>query len=208
VTVRTKPTKRGVTRFGALLLALGCALPPAAGHHDTKPTQKEDGFPALVILVRHAEKAAEPKEDPPLSPAGLERAQALAETLEHAGVTAIVVSHRLRTRQTAEPLARARGLTPVVVGPAPPSGGPTHAEAVAAEVRRHPGEVVLVVGHSDTIPAIIAALGGPRLPDIPDAEYSGLYTLVPGPEGPRLVRSRYGAGDRREAAAPAPAGSR
>ena len=35
--------------------------------------------PDLVILVRHAEKAAEPGNDPALSPEGAQRAQALAD---------------------------------------------------------------------------------------------------------------------------------
>ena len=55
--------------------------------------------------------------------------------------------------------------------------------------------VVLVVGHSNTIPAIIAALGGPRVPDICESVYANLFMLVPGAGEVRLVRSRYGAAD-------------
>lgn len=155
----------------------------------------------IVLLVRHAEKAAEPADDPPLSAAGSERARALAGTLADAGVTAVVVTPRLRTRATAQPLATARGLTPDVV---PLAGTPAaHAQAVADAVRRHAGGVVLVIGHSNTVPGIIAALGGPKLPDLCDAAYSNLFLLVLEGEGgagtgaapARLVRSHYGAPD-------------
>jgi hypothetical protein len=59
-------------------------------------------------------------------------------------------------------------------------------------VRRRLGEVVLVVGHSNTVPAIITALGGPSMPDLSESDYDDLFLLVPGPEGAaRLVRSSY-----------------
>jgi len=148
-----------------------------------------------VVLVRHAEKAPAPKDDPPLSAAGQARARALAEALRDAGVTAVVTTQLARTRQTAAPLATALGLTPEVVR----AGGATgeHASAVAAAVRRQPaGSVVLVVGHSNTVPAIIGALGGPRLPQICDAEYANLYVMaLDARGGARLVRSKYGAAD-------------
>jgi broad specificity phosphatase PhoE len=153
--------------------------------------------PTMVLLVRHAEKAAEPSDDPPLSAAGSARARALAAALADAGVGAVIVSPRIRTRDTAQPLLDTLHLAPEVV----PLGGPAaaHAEGVAAAVRRHAGQVVLVVGHSNTVPAIVAALGGPRLPDICDAAYANLYVLLldaPGADGKaRLVRTHYGAAD-------------
>lgn len=153
----------------------------------------------LVLLVRHGEKAAAPADDPPLSDAGRARAQALAAALADARVSAIVVSSRRRTLDTAAPLAAARRLTPEVV----PIGGSTteHVAAVAAAVRRHAGGVVLVVGHSNTIPAIVAALGGPRLPDLCDASYATLLALeLPADGAPRLVRAAFGAPDPADAA--------
>lgn len=48
----------------------------------------------------------------------------------------------------------------------------------ADAVRRHAGRTVLMVGHGNTIPAIITALGGPKLADLCDAQYSMLFTLV------------------------------
>lgn len=155
-------------------------------------TSERTGLPALVLLVRHAEKAAEPTDDPPLTAAGAERAQALATALQDAGVTAIITTQLRRTRETAQPLATARGLTPEVV---PVRSGEAHAEAVAAAVRRHAGGIVLVAEHSNMIPAIIAALGGPRISNICESVYANLFILVPSAGEARLVRSRYGAAD-------------
>ena len=171
-----------------------------AAHHPPAPAAAADVSRAtVVLLVRHAEKAAAPADDPGLSQAGVERSRALADALAAAGVRAIVVSPRVRTRATAQPLADELKLTPETVSL--DGGAPTHAAAVAAAVRRHAGEVVLVVGHSNTIPAIIAALGGPAAPDICDAEYANLFMLVlqPAASGSagsaHLVRSHYGRPD-------------
>jgi broad specificity phosphatase PhoE len=171
------------------LLLLSPALGRAAEHRTG-----DTGMPALVVLVRHAEKADEPAGDPPLTKAGTERAKALEVALKDAGVTAIVTSEKARTRATAEPLARARGITPKAVGVVGERLA-SHVQAVLDEIRRHPGGVVLVVGHSDSVPALIEALGGPHLPVMNPDEYSRLFLLVPGPGGARLVQATYGAPD-------------
>jgi len=186
--------RRALLPLLATLLAL---LIISAASRAADRTASEATLPRLVILVRHAEKAAEPPKDPPLTPAGEERARALARALKDAGVTAIVTSDARRTRTTAEPFARALHLTPAVV---PVGGGSLadHVATVAAEVRGHAGGIVLVVGHSDTIPSIIAALGGPRLTDIPHTEFAHLFILVPeAGGGARLVQAAYGAPDPR-----------
>lgn len=147
--------------------------------------------PTVVLLVRHAEKAAQPAQDPPLTEAGATRAQALAAIARDAGVTAIITTQFERTRKTAEPAATALHITPEVVEAGPAA---QHATAVADQVLKHAGGTVLVVGHSNTIPAIVGALGAPRPRDLCDSEYDQLFVVVLGDTGPpRLVRSRYGA---------------
>jgi broad specificity phosphatase PhoE len=171
----------------ALLAALLPALLAAGVACAPRPAPAQ-----TVILVRHAEKAA-PSGDVALSAVGEARAQALADALRDAGVTAVVTTELKRTQQTAQPLAAARGLTPRVV--ATRSGATAaHAEAVAEVVRGQKGGVVLVVGHSNTVPAIVGALGGPRLPQICDAEYANLFVVTLG-DSARLIRSKYGAPD-------------
>ena len=149
--------------------------------------------PSTVILVRHAERAAEPRADPLLTPEGQQRALDLAAALSGAGVSSIITTHLQRTQLTAKPLGDAIGQSPIVVR----AGGPGHADSVAAAVMRRPaGETVLVVGHSNTIPAIIAALGGPKMPDLCDGQYSNLYVMeLKAGSPPRLVKAKYGAPD-------------
>ncbi|MFI5244337.1 MAG: SixA phosphatase family protein [Gemmatimonadales bacterium] len=166
-----------------LFLALACII--LAGAH----ASAQSGT-TLVILVRHAEKAAEPAADPSLTPAGTTRARALATALANVRVEAVITTELARTRETARPLAQGRGLTPEVVHT---GARDAHANAVALAVRAHAGQTVLVVGHSNTIPAIIAALGGPKLPDICDTQYSSLFVLVVGEGRADLVISSYGA---------------
>jgi broad specificity phosphatase PhoE len=147
--------------------------------------------PTVVLLVRHAEKAAQPAQDPPLTEAGAARANALVAVARDAGVTAIITTQFERARKTAEPTATALHVTPEVVNAGSVA---EHAKAVALEVLKHAGSTVLVVGHSNTIPAIVGALGAPQPRDLCDSEYDQLFTVIIGDTGPpRLVRSRYGA---------------
>ena len=142
-----------------------------------------------MIVVRHAEKGTTPASDPPLTEAGVLRAKALAAAVWSANVQAVIATPLTRTRETARPAADARGLTIelVALGPVP-----DHARAVADAVRKHAGQTVLVVGHSNTVTAIIAALGGPRLPDLCDSQYSNLYTVVLDGNTTRVIQGSYG----------------
>jgi broad specificity phosphatase PhoE len=136
--------------------------------------------------VRHAEKAATPSDDPPLNEAGLRRAEDLAHVLASTGVNAIYTSQYQRTRQTAEPTAKLLNLPITQLDGADP-------EACAARIRdEHRGETVLVVGHSNTIPAIISGLGA-KVPTIPDSDYDNLYVVHLPADGPATVISlQYG----------------
>jgi phosphohistidine phosphatase SixA len=190
--------RRLAPRAAALSLVLLAAAPAARAQLPAQPSAQApaDGG-TLVILVRHAEKAAVPGDDPPLSEGGAARAAALRAALADAGVRHVIATPRRRTSDTAKPLAEALGLTPELV---PLQGD--HVKAVADAVRRRRGEVVLVVGHSNTIPAIVGALGGPKLRDLCDPQYAQLFVLaLPAAGAPRLVRGQYGAAD------PADAGS-
>lgn len=100
-------------------------------------------------------------------PEGVVRAQALAHAAGLAGVTAVYHSDTNRTRDTAAPLARALGLTPVVY-PANDVAG-----VVAQVFADHRGETVLVVGHSNPVPLIIAEAGGRPCPTSPIASSIG-----------------------------------
>ena len=119
------------------------------------------------------------------------RAKALAVALANAKVDAVITTQLVRTRETGRPVAEARGLAieTVPVGAAIAE----HAKSVADAVRKHAGQTVLVVGHSNTVTQIIAALGGPKLPELCDSQYSNLYTVVLDGASARLVVGTYGA---------------
>ena len=145
--------------------------------------------PITVLVVRHAEKAATPADDPPLTAEGQARAQALLVAVRDAHVGAIITTQFLRTRSTAEPAATALGIKPEVVA----TGGATHAQDVATAIRTHVGKTVLVVGHSNSVPAIIEALGAKRPPAICDSEYDNLFIVTIAADGTAgVVRSNYG----------------
>ncbi len=149
----------------------------------------EAGAQNTVFVVRHAERAdtvagAAPAmaADPDLSAAGQARALSLASMLKNAGVTTIFATEYKRTQQTAAPLAAALGITVTTV-PSKDTAG------LVQQVKAASGNV-LVVGHSNTVPDVIVALGIGSPPRVDDAEYDNLFVVARG-ETPLVVRLRY-----------------
>jgi broad specificity phosphatase PhoE len=126
----------------------------------------------MIYLVRHGEKAAEGK-DPGLTVQGAQRAQNIAAMLGKTGIAHIFSTPTNRARQTAQPLAQARGLTIQLYDPGTP-------RALVEKVKTLGGPV-LVVGHSNTLPELVRLFGGQPGADIADNEYDRLYQLIPGP---------------------------
>jgi broad specificity phosphatase PhoE len=133
-----------------------------------------------------------------LSEAGRQRAERLATILKDAGVTHIFVSDRRRTLETAQPLARARNLSPSRIavpdrGRGKISPSELQVRATLLAIARLPrSAVVLVVGHSNTVPMFLTRLGyGPRI-EIVDAEYDNLFVVTPrATRAPAVVRMRF-----------------
>ena len=147
--------------------------------------------PVTVIAVRHAEKVDDSR-DPALSPAGTERAKALALALEHSGLDAVYASQYQRTRLTAMPAARAAGLA---VRIEPIEGDvPAWANGFAARLARdHAGETVLVAGHSNTVPPLVTVLCDCPVEPLGDSDYDRIYLVSgAGGEKPELIVARYG----------------
>lgn len=180
----------------ALLLIPACILGLACAGSRPAESRAEPAAQSgstVLLLVRHAEKASN-EEDPPLTPAGRQRAEALVPVAENAGVSAIYTTQLRRTRETAQPLSERLGI-PLTVREALPGGGQAQAAEQARELlTQHAGKTVLVVGHSNTLPMLIEALAGMRVQPISDSEYDRLTVIVVPPSGPaRLIQSRYGA---------------
>ena len=144
----------------------------------------------ILYLVRHAEKDLTPGlADPPLTPAGEARAQLLARQLAKRHPAALFTTDTRRTRATLAPLAQATGLTPEVYRAQEPAALASHLS------QDYAGKTVVVVGHSNTLLPLLAALGVAPLPgEIRDEEYNYLFkvTLRAG-QPARLIMSRYGA---------------
>ncbi len=147
------PTASRLPVLAVLVFAsLAAAAPPAAALD-------------AIYLVRHAEKAEGWPEgdralDPfwPLSPAGIARARSLAGRLAGAGIAAVYTSRTVRAFATGLPLAEAAGV-PLVVDPAS-AAKPDMTAFLAGLRERHAADrAVVVVGHSNTIPELLARLG-------------------------------------------------
>ena len=147
--------------------ALGIPAPVFQTPADPVPVPRE---PVVVYLVRHAEKADDGTDDPPLAIAGRIRVQTLKALLADVSLSHVRTTDWKRTRDTARPFAVEAGLELVMYDP-------RELEAVAAEIRATPG-CHLVVGHSNTTPQLVAALGGDSGGEIDDLEYDRLYILV------------------------------
>jgi phosphohistidine phosphatase SixA len=123
-----------------------------------------------VFLVRHAEKTSA-QGDAPLSPEGQKRAECLAGTLKDAGIKQIYVTDTMRTQLTAAPLAKALKITPKIL-PAKDSN------ALIKDLVYTGGGNILVVGHSDTIPFVIARMQGGTVPPISENEYDRMFVMT------------------------------
>jgi phosphohistidine phosphatase SixA len=142
-----------------------------------------------IIFIRHAEKKVEPDNpDPDLSPAGEARAQEIARMFANSGVNAIYATQFKRTQQTVKPLADKLGIQVTQV-PAKNSG-----EVVKQIREQHMRKLIFVAGHNNSVPEMIAALGGPKFPLIPETEYDNLYILTITSEGKaKLIKMKYSA---------------
>lgn len=145
-------------------------------------------FPLTVILVRHAEKAATPPDDPVLSDLGNRRAKTLDAMLASVAITAVYASEAARTQLTVKPLADRLHLE---INHKFPAAQP---QALAQAILRGKDRVALVAGHSNRVPQIIQALGGGPVPAIEDAwEFDNLYVItIYAPGKASTVRLHYG----------------
>ena len=157
-------------KFGAILTLLaalaltGCATTPAA--------------PAPAYYVMRHLNTPEGQRDPDLLPEGQRLAAALPARLAAHPPRTIFVSDFRRTRQTAAAVAARWGLTPIVYNPADTPG-------LVAQVRAAMGPV-LIVGHSNTVPDIVAQLGGTRPAPLTHPDFGDLWIIAPGGASERV----------------------
>jgi len=156
-----------------IALASGANSAPAVGAHE----------PTLVLLVRHAEKRADGSSDPELSDAGRQRAQALVARVQPLKIAVVYATPFKRTRQTGQAVADAQGVE-LVVREFTSGNVDEDAQAFREQIlREHRGEVVLVVGHSNTVPPLVEALSGAEAEPMPETEYDRLSRVRIDAEG-------------------------
>jgi len=163
-------------RLALLLISGGSAFLPFA------LTAQQDA--SVVYLVRHAERAEDGTNDPPISQAGWERAALLASLLADAGITHVHSTDFKRTRSTGTPAAEAASLPMSVYDP-------RDLPAFAHELWQTPGRH-LVLGHSNTTPQLVEALGGDPGTPVEEMEYDRLYIVTLTEDGASTVLLRFG----------------
>ena len=145
-----------------------------------------------VIFVRHAEKMTTPEDDPALSPAGERRVAELTRQLVDAdvvaGIDAVYSTPYRRTEETVRPVAEALGLTVNSYDPA------NTEEIMERIVKEHKGKIILVAGHSNTVPVLIGNMGASKhVPEIAENEYDNIYIVsIPWFGKTKTIRLRYG----------------
>ena len=145
-----------------------------------------------IIFVRHAEKAVVPAGDPSLSQTGRRRVAELTRQLVDAdvvaGIDAIYSTPFNRTRETVQPLADALNL------PINAYDAADTEEILEMILKQHKGKIILVVGHSNTVPVLIANLGASKkVPAIEEDEYDNIYVIsIPWFGKTKTIRLRYG----------------
>lgn len=167
----------------AILAAIGAAMVGVGVLRSTATT--------TVILVRHAEKQLSTIEDAPLTTEGEARAERLASMLGERGdalpITRVFTSEARRTQQTAAPLVRRLGIAATTL-PA------QDVDALVRALRDGPSDAAaVVVGHGNTVPAVIAGLTRNRINvKIDEADYGSMFIVTVSTFGPpSVVRLQY-----------------
>ncbi|MEO7602178.1 MAG: histidine phosphatase family protein [Sphingomicrobium sp.] len=156
-------------RLACILLALAPVVACTAPDRAASPAASAEPMTQVptFYVSRHMRKGA--GDDPPLSAQGAVEAARLADLLKGKGISAIFVTDTVRSRQTAAPLAAATG-APVE------TYDPRDNAALARRAAAIPGSI-LIVGHSNTVPAIVAALGGTPPGPMSEEDFGRLFAV-------------------------------
>jgi len=143
-----------------------------------------------IFLVRHAEK--DTGNNPALSKAGKERAGDLYRMLQGEQIDKVYFSRYRRTRQTADSLLSYTKAD--TFSYKADTSGEGLAESLKLTATPISGEHILIIGHSNTIPAIIRKLGVADFEpnELPDNEYDNLYVITFSQGKPSVKRMKYG----------------
>ena len=142
-----------------VIFALVCLLSPGSANAD-----------GTFYLLRHAEKQKDGSKDPQLTKEGYQRSALLAQQLSLANITKIYSTDYQRTQQTVAPLSKLLDLSVELYDP-------NNLDDFAEVLKKEAGQIV-IVGHSNTTPTLVALLSGVSVDEIDEREYDNLYQVV------------------------------
>jgi phosphohistidine phosphatase SixA len=180
-----------ILRRGLLVAGLGAILAFAGFAQKPAPSEATNSAPRprILLVTRHCEKdPAGDARDPGLSAAGRERAEALRALLAPQTIDAAFCSEYKRAGETA---AAVLGKAGSGGEHAPQTIKASEADHLFAAIDAlHEGSTALVVGHSNTVPAVLAHYGvtlhdakGSPVANLPDEEYGALFVVTLPPPG-------------------------
>ena len=133
-------------------------------------------------VVRHADRDGS---QDALTQAGVKRSERLADLMGVLRVTDIYSTDTRRTRETAQPTATRLSLPVNLYGELSKSW-------FEALKKKHTGDVVLLVGHSNTVDRLVEGLGGKGDFSVEDDEYDSLFVVSTEGRSARALRVHFG----------------
>lgn len=138
-----------------------------------------------VFIIRHAEQEMTGLVDAKLRPEGLERAADWAKILRPSKIDIVVTTEIERSRATGTIIAQALEVPQVEFS----KGGSLSIANFLQE--NYPEDVILVVGHSETIPKLLRSFGYSKTFPISKAAYGWLFIVTPLENAPPAVTRLY-----------------
>jgi 2,3-bisphosphoglycerate-dependent phosphoglycerate mutase len=139
-------------------------------------------------IVRHAEKADD-SNDPQLSQLGIERAVDLEKYLAGKKLDTVFTSTFKRTMLTGLTVSLPRAIPQLVIN----QQDPQILNAFIDRMKKITGDKgILIVGHTNTLPAIIFGLCGQNITPIAENDYDNIYIITINNGNKTLQQLNYG----------------
>lgn len=168
--------KKSVLIFLSLFIVL-----PVFGQQNDQAEEE-----TTLIFVRHAEKSDDGTSDPSLSVEGHQRAINLAQLMmNNYDLAAIYSTQYKRTQETAKPISDSLKISVIGYQLNNPDS------LINMIIDTYRGKEVLIVGHSNTTPALVnIALGERKYEQLDESDFSNVFELKIRSDGQMSVR-RY-----------------
>jgi len=157
------------------MLAMLASAPSAPGAPVSLPAPQAQW---TFVIVRHAERAEDGTDDPALTEAGNDRARRLAERLASAAGVGVYATAYRRTQATATPTATAWNV-PVTTY----DGGVDAIRLIAEITQQHSSGTILIVGHANTVPAIVGQLCRCEVGPMEESDFDHVYEVALAADG-------------------------